>query len=94
MKVTITMICLTLSHTCVRPPPVPEREPHDLPLGEDEEHDAALDAHGDDDDHDGAGQLLGGHDFILVFLRFTTNVFVTSLVSTPPAVASSPGCCP
>ncbi len=61
---------LTLSHRCVGAAAVPEREPHDLPFGEDEEHDAALDAHGDDDHHDGPGELLVTHaDPPLVALR-------------------------
>ena len=51
----------TLRQRRVRPSPVPEGEAHDLPLGEDEQHDAPLDAHGDDDHHDGAGQLLVTH---------------------------------
>ena len=45
----------------MRAAPVAEGEAHDLPFGEDGEHDAALHADGDDDHHDGAGELLGRH---------------------------------
>ena len=38
-----------LAHGHVRASPRPQREPHDLSLGEDEEHDEGLDSDSDDD---------------------------------------------
>ena len=58
-----------LTNRDVRTSPGPESEPHDLSLGEDEEHDEGLDTNSNDDDHSNTTQLLRNlqHGWIKIF---------------------------
>ena len=59
----------TLPNVSVRASSVSQGESHDLSLDNDDEHDAHLDGHRDDDDHDCSGQLLLFRHFD-IFLYF------------------------
>jgi len=76
-------ITFTLSDVGVRASSISEGKSHDLSLDDDDEHDANLNGHRDDDDHDRSGQLLLFCHFVYLSLQILTkSILITQNNST------------